>query len=92
MTRPPQGRGNQRRRPGAKQSAGVDLWRTPGLLPDLEPIAVSQDVTALIRSLGEPPMNGGIEAAYYFGTVIERAAALATALALSADLLAEPRD
>jgi hypothetical protein len=37
-------------------------------------------------------MNGAIEAGYTFGSVVERAAGIATALALSADLLAQPGD
>jgi hypothetical protein len=43
-----------------------------------------------LRSLGDPPMNNGHVAGHYFNAVIERAAAVAGALALSADLLAEP--
>jgi hypothetical protein len=80
----------QRRRPQQRNASAVDIWRTAGPLPALEPIIVSHDVTALIRSLGEPPMNRGIEAGYFFGTVVERTAAIAAALALSADLLATP--
>jgi hypothetical protein len=101
MNKPQQGRnsnysngnnnGNgQRRRSQQRPASVVDIWRTAGPLPELEPIAVSHDVTALIRSLGEPPMNRGIEAGYFFGTVVERTAAIAAALALSADLLAAP--
>lgn len=92
MTRPAQGRNNQRRKTQSRRSGAAEMWRSPGPLPDLEPVAVSQDVSALIKSLGEPPMNGGKEAGYYFGTVIERAAAIAAALALSADLLVDPSD
>ena len=42
----------------------------------------------LLRSLGEPPaIDGSVIAAGYFTAVVERAAAIAAALALSADLL-----
>ena len=93
----PQGRSNGRRRSGARQSGArqppkVDIWREPEPLPELTPITVSRDATALLRSLGEPPMNGAIEAGYTFGAVIERAAGIATALAFSAGLLAEQVD
>ena len=92
MNRPQQGRNNQRRRNGAQKSSGrslkADIWRTPEALPPLEHIAVSRDATALLRSLGEPPMNGALEAGYTFGAVVERGAGIAAALALSADLLA----
>jgi hypothetical protein len=52
----------------------------------------SADAGALIRSLGDPPMNNGNAAGHYFAAVIERAAVVATALALSADLLAVTDD
>ena len=46
------------------------------------------DATALVRSLGDPPLPGNrLPAAHYLATVVERAAVLATALAASADLL-----
>ncbi len=91
--------GNQRRRPNqrgsnqAKRRTSVDVWRTPDPLPDVEPIAVPHEVGALMRSLGEPPMIGGsVAPGHFFKAVIERAAAIAVALALSADLLAQPDD
>ena len=91
------GRNSQRRRSGSRQSGTrqppkVDIWGEPEPLPELEPITVSRDATALLRSLGEPPMNGAIEAGYTFGSVVERAAGIATALAFSAGLLAEQVD
>jgi hypothetical protein len=85
----PQRRSKQRRRPQAKQPATPDLWRVPAPLPETEPIAPSDDAGALLRSLGDPPMNNGHVAGHYFNAVIERAAAVAGALALSADLFAE---
>jgi len=86
----PQRRSKQRRRPQAKRPATPDLWRIPAPLPEIEPITVSDDAGALLRSLGDPPMNNGHVSGHYFNAVIERAAAVAGALALSADLLAEP--
>ena len=89
---------NQRRRPDqrvnqARPRASVDVWRTPAPLPDVEPVAVPHEVGALLRSLGDPPMIGGsVAPGYYFKAVIERAAAIAIALALSADLLTQPDD
>jgi hypothetical protein len=90
---------NQRRRPNqrgtnqAKPRPSVDVWRTPDPLPDVEPVAVPHEVGALLRSLGDPPMIGGsVAPGYYFKAVIERAAAIAIALALSADLLTQPDD
>jgi hypothetical protein len=67
----------------------VDIWRTPAPLPDFEPITVPGNVLAMVRSLGDPPLHGSVDARDYFERIIERAAAVAAALALSADLLAE---
>lgn len=75
---------NHNKRPGA-----VDVWHVPGTMPEVEPIAISTEPGALLRSLGEPPMRDANTAADAFVAVIERAAAIAAALALSADLLAE---
>ena len=89
MNRPQRPRPNQRRRPQSKRPAPVDIWRVPRPLPEIERIAVSHDAGALLRSLGDPPMNNGHLAGHYFNAVIERAAAVAGALALSADLFVE---
>jgi hypothetical protein len=89
MSRPPQRRNNQGRRPPPKRPAPVDIWRIPGPLPDIEPITVAPEAGALLRSLGDPPMFDGATAARVFTAVIERAAVIAAALALSADLLTE---
>ena len=50
------------------------------------------DVTALLHSLGDPPIAGGESLARYFAAVVERTAALAAALAMSAELPAAPPD
>ncbi|MDO8362706.1 MAG: hypothetical protein Q7V88_07405 [Actinomycetota bacterium] len=80
---------NQRRRQQGKRPAQVDVWRTPGELPEVAPIAIPHEVGALLRSLGDPPVGNGAAAAGYFNAVCERAAAVAFALAVSADLLAD---
>ncbi|MFZ4720170.1 MAG: hypothetical protein ACOYMR_12135 [Ilumatobacteraceae bacterium] len=72
----------------APQSQKIDLWKDPAPLPDVEPIAVPHEVGAMLRSLGDPPMNNGAAAGRFFSVVIERAAAVAVALAVSADVLA----
>ena len=77
---------NQRSRPKPKS---VDLWRPVPQLPPPEAIRPATDPAALLRSLGDPPLQGqGAVAEHYLATVIERAAGLATALAASAGLLA----
>lgn len=89
MNRPnPSGKQQQsssgrRRRHGTTKAA--DIWRDAGPLPDAEPVRGSDDPTALIRSLGEPPLVRGGEVAIHFATVVERTAVLAAAL--SANIL-----
>ena len=92
MSRAPRRGGNQGRRPPARRPAPLDVWRNPGELPETEPIMSSTEPVALLRSLGDPPMHDGADAAKYFATVVQRSANIATALALSADLLANVDD
>jgi hypothetical protein len=62
-------------------------------LPEPEPITPAADPTALVASLGPVPLPGhAVNADLYIATVVERAAALATALAASADLLTPAAD
>jgi hypothetical protein len=88
--------GRRRQRPQGRGSAAVrtlkpeDMWRPVPELPEPEPITPIDDPTALLRSLGDPPLSGNaLVAGHYLATVVERAAVLATALAASADLLVE---
>jgi hypothetical protein len=93
MNQPQRKRPKQRRTAQPKRPNPVDIWRTAGPLPDVEPITIPDEVGALLRSLGDPPMiAGSVIASHYFTAVIERAATVAAALALSADLLAQPTD
>jgi hypothetical protein len=89
----PKGKQSQGRRRRAKKQRPIDLWRPVTPLPPPAPIAPADDPTALLRSLGTPPLHPrGTVAEHYMATVLERAAGLATALAASADLLAPPDD
>jgi hypothetical protein len=93
MNQPRRKRPAQRRTARAKRPTPVDVWRAAEPLPDVEPIDTPDDVGVLLRSLGDPPLTGGnVIASHYFTAVIERAAAVAAALALSADLLIQPGD
>ena len=84
---PAQRPGTQRRRPPAKRTP-PDIWREAGPLPDVEPVAPSTDPTALLRSLGDPPLADAEAVLIQYATVIERSASIAAALALSAGVLA----
>ncbi|MBA2751573.1 MAG: hypothetical protein H0U41_04950 [Actinobacteria bacterium] len=78
-----------RRRRGHKPKP-VDLWRTVPQLGEPEPIRPAGDPGALLRSLGDVPLQGqGAVAEHHLAAVVERAAGLATALAAAAGLLAE---
>ncbi|HZB42953.1 MAG TPA: hypothetical protein VE487_18410, partial [Ilumatobacter sp.] len=77
-----------RRRASATRAA-TDIWYEPAPLPCPDRVAPASDPTALLRSLGEPPFTGTTDVALRLAIVIERAAALASALALSADLLVD---
>jgi hypothetical protein len=94
---PPQPQGGAKKPQQAKRrrkkAKGFDVWRSGGPLPEAEPIVPLRDATALLRSLGDPPLQGQSQVAqHYLGAVVERAAGLATALAAAAGLLANPAD
>jgi hypothetical protein len=92
MNQPARKRRPARRPTVRRPTRSVDPWLVPAPPPDIEPMPSPDDVTALLQSLGDPPIAGGGPLASYFAAVVERAAAVATALALSADLPAAPPD
>lgn len=78
---------------GLATANAVDIWGAVAPLPATDDIQPTADPAAMIRSLGDPPLARHSDpAAHHIAAVVERAAALATALAASADLLAEPDD
>lgn len=78
-----------RRRGGGGGPKPADLWRSVPEPPEPDDIDPADDPTALLRSLGDPPLHGQrVTAGHYLAAVVERAAGLATALAATADLLA----
>jgi hypothetical protein len=83
----------QGRRRAAPKQKPFDLWQPAPQMAEPAPIAPPNDVTALLRSLGDPPLPGqGAVAQRYLAAVVERAAGLAAALAASAGLLALPKE
>lgn len=92
----PQQKRKRRRRSGGgktRQQQHQDLWHLVPALPDPEPVSPSPDPRMVLRSLGDPPLAGqGAVAEHYMGAVVDRAAALATALAAAAGLLADHTD
>ena len=86
-----QPRSRSRRRRGGGKAKRADLWRPVPQLADPDPIERGADPTALLRSLGDPPLQGqGAVAEHYLAAVVEKAADLATALAVAAGLLGDP--
>ena len=82
-------RQSQQQQPRAHRP--VDMWRPVPPLPPAEKVSPAPDPTALIRSLGDPPLRFH-EADHYLAAVVERAAGLAAALAASGGLLAPADD
>ncbi len=86
------GRPGGRRRKGPKRKK-VDpkvFWGDPQALPTDEnaTAAMTTDPSAVIRSLGRPPLSGQQNAAeHYFTAVYDRAVNLAAALAAAGDMI-----
>jgi hypothetical protein len=92
LSQPPRKRSNQRRntRP-VKEAKPINFWQIAPPLPDVQPIIPGREATALVRSLGDPPLSGNsVVSGHYIAAVVERAAMLSRALATSVDLLGEP--
>jgi hypothetical protein len=84
-------RSSQRKRGGGGKNKPIDIWRPVPPLPQPEPIVPATDPTALLRSIGAPPLRARSDMAEgYLLVVADRAAKLAQALASAAGLLAEP--
>lgn len=83
-TRPQAQNKNRNRR---SRNKGNDLWRAVQPVPEVETVAPTEDTTALIRSLGAPPLHQQSTAAeHYLREVVERAAKIAWALAVAEGL------
>lgn len=96
MSRPKQK--PQHRRHGGKPSGPkpYDVWAPAPPLPEARPVRRVDDpvvITALLRSLGDPPLSArGLPVEEYLCRAVESAARMAKGLALSAGLLIEPED
>lgn len=82
---------SRRRRKGRKKAQApepkpVEFWRSPAPLPSEPEVAVAEDPSATLRSLGPPPLPGQPEAQKHIVLVAARAAGVATALAAAAEI------
>ena len=77
-----------RSKPRRAQSNDGDFWGTEGSEDVIDVIDPSDEPTALISSLGPPPLPGiGPDALYPLASVYDKAAALAKAVAAASGLL-----
>ena len=71
----------------------AEFWRAAPAPPEPPDIAITEDPTALLRSMGPPPLPGQRdESLMVLGQVVLEARKMATALAASADLLDTGQD
>lgn len=82
-----QQRRKEQHRPAAEPTP-AEFWRIPPKAAAPGRITPAPDATALLRSLGRPPLDHA-GADRYLATVAQRAAGLATALAVAAGILAD---
>jgi len=86
----PQARRNGQPRPPAEPTP-AEFWHTAPKAAVPARITPASDPTAMMRSLGRPPLEH-TGADRYLASVAQRAAGLATALAVAADILAKSDD
>ena len=87
------GRGKPKARGASRGAARVTtraVWAPVPAAAAPAPIVPAPDPALLVRSLGDPPLQGqGAVAGHYLAAVVERAATVAIALAASAGQLAD---
>jgi hypothetical protein len=82
---------SRRRRSSSGPRSTQRFWGAPSAIEPAEPITPADDPTAVVASLGPPPLgvHSG-SAAHYLEAMYQKAAGVAVALAASADLLDLP--
>jgi hypothetical protein len=87
--RPDQRRGPKRGRGGPSKPKPEEFWGDASALPaSRRDVRITDDPSAVARSLGPPPLPGHeVIAEHYFAAVYQRSVALAGALAAAGDLI-----
>ncbi len=82
-------RRNRKRRNRSTAKAVAEFWGDRDMLPEpRDDIRITTDPSAVVRSLGRPPLPGQEQAAEaYFAAVYGRAVGLASALAAAGELI-----
>jgi hypothetical protein len=82
-------RSGRRRKPRKTTADPAEFWGASEALPSEKlNVRIASDPSAVVRSLGRPPLSGHHNAAeHYFAAVYERAVSLAGALAAAGDLI-----
>ncbi len=84
-------RAGRRRKPPKRPTVNLDaFWGDPSKLPREEPtVRIITDPSAVVRSLGRPPLSGHQNHAEgYFTAVYQRSVTLASVLAAAGNLIA----
>lgn len=86
-------RGGRARKKNVSAKALREFWGDVEAVPPPEGnVRIAKDTSAVVRSLGRPPMGGqDTLAEHYFVAVYDRAVTLASALAAAGDLI-EPEE
>ncbi|MFV0257306.1 MAG: hypothetical protein ACK5PP_02495 [Acidimicrobiales bacterium] len=82
-------RANRRRKPKRRSVDTTAFWGDPTRLPPGDQtVRIAPEPSAVVRSLGRPPLSGHHNVAdHYFTAVYDRAVVLAGALATAGDLI-----
>ena len=83
--------GGGQRTPQRSPQGRAGFWGTPTALPPVRSdVRITDDPSAVARSLGRPPLSGHEKIAeHYFSAVYDRAVTLAGALAAAGGLLTQ---
>ena len=84
----PRRRSKKRPNRGRATPQPLEFWKAAPEMGPVEPISIPHDPTAVLRSLGNPPLTGqGESATRHLALAVNKAAQMATALAATTPLL-----